>query len=108
MTNTVLEQSIEGTDETRQAKNERIAFRTTTRFRQQLDRAVALSGRSRTDFITAALADKVEDELRHHHYLELSEWDMKALLDAIENPPPPNEAMLRGIDRWRKHFHPSK
>ncbi len=34
--------------------------------------------------------------------LELSDRDMDALLDAIANPPPPNEAMLRAIARWRE------
>jgi hypothetical protein len=38
--------------------------------------------------------------------LELSDRDMDALLDAIANPPPPNEAMLRAIARWREHGSP--
>ena len=38
--------------------------------------------------------------------LELSERDMEALLDAIANPPPPNEAMLRAMARWREHGSP--
>jgi hypothetical protein len=31
---------------------------------------------------------------------------MEALLDAIANPPPPNEAMLRAKVRWREHGSP--
>ncbi len=38
--------------------------------------------------------------------LELSDRDMEALLDAIANPPPPNEAMLRSMTRWREHGSP--
>lgn len=104
----MTETSTEPADELRQPRSERIAFRTTSRFSKQLDRAVALSGRSRTDFIIEAVADKVDDVLWHQHALELSERDMAALVAAIENPPPPNDAMLRAIDNWRKYFHPSE
>lgn len=38
--------------------------------------------------------------------LELSNRDMEALLEAIAHPPPPNEAMLRAIARWREHGSP--
>lgn len=38
--------------------------------------------------------------------LELSDRAMDALLDAIANPPPPNEAMLRAMARWREHGSP--
>ncbi|MBA2595991.1 MAG: DUF1778 domain-containing protein [Chloroflexia bacterium] len=37
---------------------------------------------------------------------ELSDRDMDALLDAIANPPPPNAAMLRAVERWRKSGSP--
>lgn len=103
MTETITEPA----DELRQPKSERIAFRTTSRFSEQLDRAVALTGRSRTDFIIEAVADKVDDVLWHQHYLELSERDMAALVAAIENPPPPNAAMLRAAARWEKRLRSS-
>jgi hypothetical protein len=34
--------------------------------------------------------------------LELTDRDMDALLDAIANPPAPNDAMRRAIARWRE------
>jgi hypothetical protein len=40
--------------------------------------------------------------------LELSDRDMEALLEAIANPPPPNEAVLRAIARWRAHGSPAR
>jgi uncharacterized protein (DUF1778 family) len=88
----------------RQLKEERIAFRTTPTFSERLERAVALTGRNRTEFITSAVADKVDDVLRQEHYLELSDRDMEMMLEAIENPPPPNDVMLRAAARWKNHF----
>ena len=38
--------------------------------------------------------------------LELSDRDMEALLEAIANPPLPNEAMRRAAARWREHGSP--
>lgn len=91
----------------RQPKTKRIAVRLTAELDERINRAVALSGRTQTEFISEALAEKADEIIRAQHYMELSERDMEALLDAIENPPAPNEAMLRAIASWRKRFHPS-
>src|SRR5687767_4395442 len=90
----------------RATKTRRIAFRLTDELGAQLDRAVALSGRSQTDIITEAIADKAEAVIREQRLLELTDRDMDALLAAIENPPAPNEAMLRSIARWRERGAP--
>lgn len=50
--------------------------------------------------------EKLEEIAAETPGLELSDRDMDALLAAIENPPPPNEAMLRAIARWREHGSP--
>ena len=91
----------------RQPKTKRIAVRLTAELDARINRAIALSGRTQTEFISEALAEKADEIIRAQHYIELSERDMEALLDAIENPPEPNEAMLRAISSWRKRFHPA-
>jgi len=100
--------------ETRQAaprtrqttKTRRIAFRLTDELGRRLERAVAISGRSQTDLITEAIAEKTSEIEREQHYLELTDRDMDALLAAIANPPPPNAAMLRAAARWRERGSP--
>lgn len=87
-------------------KSRRIAFRLTDELGRQLERAVAISGRSQSDLITEAISDKANEIIQRQSYLELSEGDMEALLEAIANPPPPNDAMLRSIARWREAFAP--
>jgi uncharacterized protein (DUF1778 family) len=54
---------------------------------------------SRAEFVRAAIKEKAEAVLSAHHLTILSDRDMDALLEAIANPPPPNEAMLRAIAR---------
>jgi uncharacterized protein (DUF1778 family) len=91
---------------TKTAKNRRIAFRLTDELGAQLDRAVALTGRSQTDLITEAIADKAGAVIREQRLLELTDRDMEALLAAVEHPPVPNDAMLRSIARWRERGAP--
>ncbi len=90
----------------RTAKTRRIAFRLTDELGARLDQAVALAGRSQTDLITEAIAEKADAVIREQRLLDLTDRDMRALLDAIENPPAPNEAMLRSIARWRERGAP--
>ena len=94
------------TEARRTTKSRRIAFRLTEELSAQLRRAVAISGRSQSDLITEAIADKASAIIQEQRLLELSERDMEALLDAIANPPPLNAAMLRSIARWREHGSP--
>jgi uncharacterized protein (DUF1778 family) len=88
--------------ETKPRKSRRIAVRVTDELAAQLERAVALSGRGQTDLITEAIAEKTSEIIREQHILELTDRDMDALLEAIANPPPLNDAMLRSIARWRE------
>jgi uncharacterized protein (DUF1778 family) len=86
----------------RATKSRRIAFRLTEELGEQLERAVALSGRSQTDLITEAIAEKTSEVIREQYILELTDRDMDALLEAIANPPEPNEAMRRAVARMRE------
>jgi uncharacterized protein (DUF1778 family) len=90
----------------RTAKTRRIAFRLTEELNAPLERAVAISGRSQTDLITEAIAEKASEIEREQYCLEITDRDMDALLEAIANPPPPSAAMLRAAARWREHGSP--
>ena len=88
----------------RTIKSRRIAFRLTDELGAQLERAVALSGRSQSDLITEAIAEKSNAILREQRLLELTDRDMDALLAAIAAPPAPNAAMQRSVERWRRRI----
>ena len=90
----------------RTTKSRRIAFRLTDELGARLEHAVALSGRSQTDFITDAIADKADAIIQEQRILELTDRDMDALLAALAAPPEPNEAMLRSAARWRERGSP--
>jgi uncharacterized protein (DUF1778 family) len=86
----------------RTAKSRRIALRLTEQLADQLERAVALSGRNKTELITEAISDKAQAVIREQRLLELTERDMDALQAALATPPAPNAAMRRSIARWRE------
>ena len=69
---------------------------------KQIDRAIAFSGQTEQEFVLATIVEKLNAIAAEVPVLELSDRDMDALLAAIENPPPPNEAMLRAMARWRE------
>lgn len=91
---------------TRTMKSRRIAFRLTEELAEQLAQAVALTGRTQTELISEAITDKASAIIREHRLLELTDRDMEALLSAIAEPAPPNDAMRRSIARWREHGSP--
>ena len=88
------------------AKSKRIAFRLTEQLNARLERAAAISGRSQSDLITEAVSEKTNEIIREQSYLELTDRDMDALLEAIANPPPLTATMERSIARWRETFAP--
>ena len=88
---------------TPQIKSYPVTVRLSEHLDAKLDHAAELSEMSRSELIRAAITEKVDAILEAHGVTILSDWDMDTLLDAIANPPPPNAAMLRSLDRWRKH-----
>jgi uncharacterized protein (DUF1778 family) len=91
----------------RPTKSRRIAFRLTDDLGARLDSAVALIGRTQTDLITEAIADKADSVIWEQRLLALTDRDIDALQAALADPPAPNEAMLRAIARWRDRGAPA-
>lgn len=92
----------------RTIKEKRITARVTEDLQERVVEAAALTGRTVTDFVTAAIQEKADEVIREQYVLELSERDMEKLLAAIENPPPANDAMRRAIESRRKLLAPRR
>jgi uncharacterized protein (DUF1778 family) len=56
-------------------------------------RAAELEGRSLTDFVSAAIAAEACRVIEKHQALLLSLADSEAFVEALLNPPEPNEAL---------------
>jgi uncharacterized protein (DUF1778 family) len=58
-------------------------------------RAAEIEGRSVSDFVVTAAQDAARRTIEQSHLIRLSLDDQRAFVDAILNPPSPNDAMRR-------------
>lgn len=83
-------------------KDERIHFRVSAEVKHTLLRAAEVTGRSLSDFVAFSAfnaAQKTIDEVDRMH---LAEQDRAVFLDALFNPPEPNEALKAAAARHQK------
>jgi len=64
-------------------------------------RAAELMGVPLTAFVRASAMREAERVLRDHQTTVLSARDQRALLAALDNPPPPTKAALEAAARYR-------
>jgi uncharacterized protein (DUF1778 family) len=83
-------------------KRERLEARITADQKALFQRAADLSGRSLTDFVVSSLQEAAEEVVRSHEVMRLSARDSAALIEALLNPPPPNENLRAAAERYRK------
>lgn len=58
-----------------------------------IQKAADLEGRTLTDFVVASVQAAAYKVIEHHQTLKLGIEDSEAFVDAILNPPQPNEAL---------------
>jgi uncharacterized protein (DUF1778 family) len=90
-----LQEEQEMTDTVR---NSRLDLRVTKSEKEAIERAAALSGSSTTDFVRSTMLVAAERAVRAHQVLELTSEGAAAFVDAITNPPEPNDN-LRALAR---------
>ena len=69
--------------------------------KQRMLRAAELTGVKLTTFVRASSAREAERVLREHQTTVLSERDRRALLEALDNPPPPTRAARNAVRAYR-------
>lgn len=85
----------------RTGKTERLEARITLEQKEFFQHAADLSGRSLTDFVVSSVQEKAEEAVRSHQILELSARSAEEFIDALENPPVPNERLRNAVRRYR-------
>lgn len=98
MASTTRQSKERTTPPTAGRKTERMELRVTPAVRDAIQRASALSGRSAGDLAYEG-ARHVLDELEVWHITGAAR---DAFVDALLNPPPPNERLLAAIRRHRE------
>jgi uncharacterized protein (DUF1778 family) len=87
------------------ARRERLEARITADQKALFQRAADLSGRSLTDFVVSSLQEAAEEVIRTHQVMKLSAEDTAVLMEALLNPPEPNENLRAAAARYRTFFN---
>ena len=80
--------------------SERIELRVSPEQKTHFVRAAQLRGQSLTDFAVDSMQRAAVQTAEDNHVLRLSTEDSRIFVDALMNPPKPNEAVSRAAKRY--------
>jgi uncharacterized protein (DUF1778 family) len=82
----------------------RLEARISQETKDLIQKAADLEGRTLTDFVVASLQAAACKVIEQHQTLRLSIEDSEAFVDAILNPPKPNEALKSAALRYEQEM----
>jgi uncharacterized protein (DUF1778 family) len=88
------------------SRAERLEVRLPADVKAVIQHAADLSGRSLSDFVVSSALDAAEETIRRHEVIVLSARDSITFVEALLNPPEPNDALRRAFRRHRELFGP--
>ncbi len=89
-------------------KSERMAVRLSPDAKLMLEQAAAIEGRSLTDFVISAALDAANATIDRTQRIRLSAESSRVFLEALTNPPEPNETLLEAAALYREHLAKQK
>ncbi|RUW51645.1 MAG: DUF1778 domain-containing protein [Mesorhizobium sp.] len=85
-----------------QTRTARIEARISPDMLSVVKRAAEIQGRSVSDFVVAAAQEAAQRTIEETAIIRLSIEDQRALVEAILNPPEPNEALRKAADAYKR------
>jgi uncharacterized protein (DUF1778 family) len=85
-------------------RRERLEARITAEQKALFERAASLSERTLTDFVVSSVQAAAEEVIRRHDTIVLSPRDSVRFVEALLNPPQPNDALRAAARRHRAAF----
>ncbi len=73
------------------ARSERINLCLSGTAKRRIERAVAVEGKTVSNFIVASALENAEKAVRRHEAMALGREDARRFFDALADPPPPND-----------------
>jgi len=84
-------------------RNQRLEARVTQTQKELIERAACVQGRTVTDFVVGVLQDAAKQAIADHAVWKLTQEQQKVFVDALTNPPAPNQKLREAYKRFRKH-----
>ena len=85
-------------------RTERLDARVTRKEKEIIETAASLRGISVTDLLRTAVTDAASRIIRESEVLTLSEGARRVFVEALMNPPKPNEAAIAAVKRYRREI----
>lgn len=82
-------------------KKQRIDLRLTDDDKSIIEEAAAMSNQSITQFMVSSASERAVKVIEQHRRLVLSEESRNLVMDAISNPPAPNDKLKRAANRLK-------
>ena len=86
----------------RQKSTARLEARIGIETKALLQKAAELEGRTLTDFVVAAVLAEARRVIKQHQTLKLGIEDSEAFVDALLNPPKPNDALKAAALQYKE------
>lgn len=85
-------------------RKERLDARVTREEKEMIETAASLRGTSASDFVRMATKEAALNIIREHEVLSLNEEARRVFVEALLNPPKPNEKAVAAARRYREEI----
>ncbi|MER8518638.1 MULTISPECIES: DUF1778 domain-containing protein [unclassified Mesorhizobium] len=85
-----------------QTRTARLEARISPDMLDVVKRAAEIQGRSVSDFVVAAAQEAAQRTIENTTIMRISVEDQRAMMEAILNPPEPNEALRKTADAHKR------
>ena len=83
-------------------KEDRLSIRIPRSIKEDLIRAATISGVTLGDFVIASTSAAAVNIIQSHQLMKLSARDYDRLMEALDEPPKPNSALLKAARDYKK------
>ncbi|MEG1211429.1 MAG: DUF1778 domain-containing protein [Leclercia sp.] len=80
-------------------KKQRIDLRLTDEDKNLIEEAAAMSNQTITQFMVNSASERAAEVIEQHRRLILNEGSWNRVMEAIDNPPEPNDRLKRAVKR---------
>ena len=84
-------------------KQQRMNIRLDSLSKQKLERAAAYSHKSLSEFVLGQALHAADEVIQEHETLTLTQADWDVFLEALENPPTPDDKLRHAFASHKKH-----
>jgi uncharacterized protein (DUF1778 family) len=84
-------------------RDQRLEARVTPDQKELIERAACVQGQTVTDFVVSALQDAAKQAITEHTVWKLTRQQQQAFVDALLDPPAPNQKLREAYKQFREY-----